>query len=60
MPKEVVEDNRKPPKKSKVIYCDAGVQGPARYNGARYPHKNQGFQRGDEVTREVATKPHRG
>ena len=59
-PPEVVEGKQKLPKKPKTIYCDAGIQGPVHFNGARYVHKNQGFQRGDEVTREVANKPHRG
>ena len=46
-------------KKDKVILCDAGVMGPVHYNGARYIHAAQGFRRADEVTREVAEKPHR-
>ena len=60
VPMEVVEGKQKPPKKSKAIYCDAGIQGPVHFNGVRYVHKNQGFQRGDEVTRVVASAPHRG
>ena len=50
----------RPPKKPKTIFCEAGVQGPVHFNGSRYIHKNQGFQRGDEVTRVVASRPHHG
>jgi len=53
------EGKPKQPRKPKTIYCEAGIQGPVHYNGVRYIHTNQGFQRGGEVTREVAAKPRR-
>ncbi|CAK0794038.1 unnamed protein product, partial [Prorocentrum cordatum] len=59
-PTEATEDDKRTAKKPNNIYCDAGIQGPVRYSGTRYVHKTQGFQRGGEVAREVAAKPHRG
>ncbi|CAK0801789.1 unnamed protein product [Prorocentrum cordatum] len=58
-PGEANASKPRPPKKPKAVYCDAGAQGSDQFNGARYLHKNPGFQRGDEVAREVADKQHR-
>ena len=56
---EAAGGKQKPPKRPKPVMCEAGIQGPVHFNGTRYIHKNQGFQRGDEVTRVVASSGYR-
>ena len=50
----------KPAKRSRTRRgrMDAGVQGPVHYDGTRYVHRSQGFNRGDEVTHHPTARPH--